>query len=80
MNIYLNKNNFKVEMKQVKSSNVISVGYDQNDLYVEYPGGIYCYSQVDKSVYENLLKSESKGRFMNMNVNGRYVYDRIILK
>lgn len=63
----------------VESSNIISVGYDETTLsmYVNYPSGTYKYDGVDKSVYESLLTSPSKGKFMNENIKGQYNYSRV---
>ena len=63
----------------VESSNIISVGYDEmtSSMYVNYPSGTYKYDGVDKSVYENLLTSPSKGKFMNENIKGQYNYSRV---
>ena len=63
----------------VESSNIISVGYDEttSSMYVNYPSGTYKYDGVDKSVYESLLTSPSKGRFMNENIKGRYNYSKV---
>lgn len=62
---------------KVKSSNVVSVGYENNTLYVQYKSGMYSYSNVDKTVYENLLKAESKGKFMNSEVKNKYSYKKL---
>lgn len=63
----------------VESSNIISVGYDEttSSMYVNYSSGTYKYDGVDKSVYESLLTSPSKGRFMNENIKGQYNYSRV---
>ena len=63
----------------VKSSNIISVGYDEttSSLYVNYPSGTYKYDGIEKSVYESLLTSTSKGRFMSENIKGRYNYSMV---
>lgn len=66
-----------INFTPVQSSNIISVGYDNNNLYVNYKSGTYCYENVEKSVYENLMSSESKGRFMNEHIKGRYNYTRV---
>ena len=62
---------------EVQSSNIISVGHDGTNLYVKYKSGTYVYENVDKSLYEGLLSSESKGKFMNENIKGRYNYKKI---
>lgn len=63
----------------VESSNIISVGYDEttSSMYVNYRSGTYKYDDVEKSVYESLLTSTSKGRFMNENIKGQYNYSRV---
>lgn len=66
-----------IKFESVQSSNIISVGHDGTNLYVNYKSGTYRYDNVDKSVYESLLSSESKGRFMNENIKGKYSYTRL---
>lgn len=67
-----------IQFISVNSSNVKEIGHDGTNLYVRYNSGTYVYENVDKSVYESLLNSESKGKFMNENIKGRYNYSRII--
>ena len=62
---------------KVKSSNVVAVGYENNTLYVQYNSGTYSYSNVDRTVYENLLKAESKGKFMNSEIKHKYSYRKL---
>lgn len=66
-----------MEMIKVESSNVIAVGHDGKDLYVEYPAGVYKYNDVPVTIYEKLLKAPSKGRFMNEEIRNNYEYTRI---
>jgi hypothetical protein len=66
-----------IQFVKVNSSNVQEVGYSDNNLYVKYKSGTYKYENVDKSVYESLLTSESKGKFMNENIKGKYNYSRV---
>ena len=66
-----------IQFTEVQSSNIISIGHDGTNLYVNYKSGTYKYENVDKSVYESLLTSESKGRFMNEHIKGRYNYTRV---
>jgi hypothetical protein len=66
-----------IQFTQVQSSNIISVGHDGTNLYVKYKSGTYVYENVDKSIYESLLNSDSKGKFMNENIKGRYNYSRV---
>ena len=67
-------------MVKVESSNISAVGYDMSfgSLIVEYKSGAkYQYKEVPYEVYENLIKAESKGRFINENVKGKFEYNRI---
>ena len=66
-----------IQFTPVQSSNIISIGHDGTNLYVNYKSGTYRYDNVDKSVYESLISSESKGRFMNENIKGKYNYSRV---
>lgn len=65
--------------KSVESSNIESVGYDDttSSMYVKYKSGTYKYDGVEKSVFESLLTSTSKGKFMNENIKGQYNYTRV---
>jgi hypothetical protein len=66
-----------MEMVCVNSSNVVSIGHENNKLYVEYRRGEYVYNNVPKKVYDELLKAESKGKYLCANVKGKYDYERI---
>ena len=67
-----------MQMTPVISSNVIAVGYENNNLYVDYKGGRYIYLNVPKIEFENLLNAESKGKYMNKHIKGYYSYSKII--
>ena len=63
---------------KVESSNIDRVAYKDNKLYVEYKsGGLYAYDWVPEDVWNNLLNSESKGRFMNSIIKENYKYDKV---
>ena len=66
----------EIKFVEVQSSNVVSIGYENNNLYVNYKSGTYKYENVDKSIYESLLTSDSKGKFMNEHIKGRYNYSK----
>jgi hypothetical protein len=65
-------------MTRVRSSSIESVGYDDGgrDLYVRFreSGKTYIYEDVDDSVFQDLMRSESKGVFVNRYVKNRYAY------
>ena len=67
-----------VLMEDVNSSNLKRVGHDGQDLFLEYSSGaLYKYSDVPQSLYEELLTSESKGKFVNACVKGKYEFKRL---
>ena len=65
-------------MVKVNSSNIDSVGHDGKDLLVYYiNGGKYRYSDVPKDLYDKMILAESKGKFMNQEIKGKFKYTRI---
>ena len=67
-----------INFVKVESSNIEKVGHDNEDLYVTYKSGnTYKYLGVPKEVYNNLLESESKGRFMNSAIKENYKYTKV---
>ena len=64
----------------VESSNLASVGYDEKTKTLEIQfnhGGIYEYYNVDKRVYEELMKADSHGRYFYYNIRDDYDYSLI---
>lgn len=70
----------KSNMQKVESSNVVSVGYEDNKLYIEYKTGTYEYVGTSRPLYEELLKAESVGRFIAARIRGIYSYKKVILE
>lgn len=69
-----------MKMIKVNSSNIESIGYEGNDLIVQFKtGNIYKYFNVEKTLYESLLNSDSKGQFLNSFIKGNYKYSRLYL-
>ena len=66
-----------MEMIKVISSNIVAVGYKDNNLYVSYKNGSYMYANVPQEVYAALLTAESKGKFMWAHIKGKYDYCRL---
>lgn len=67
-------------MHEVESSNVKAIGYETetNTLKVEYKSGLkYEYSDVPANVFDELLESVSKGKYMNQNIKGQYEGRRV---
>lgn len=62
-------------MHEVESSNIKSIGYETETktLKVEYKSGyLYEYDNVPANVFDDLLESVSKGKYMNQVVKGQY--------
>jgi hypothetical protein len=62
----------------VDSSSIDSIGYEKNILEVGFRnGGVYQYFDVPEETLIMLLQADSKGRFFNQNVRGRYASKRL---
>jgi len=68
-------------MPKIESSAISHVGYqDQRRLlYVTYrgSGGSYVYVGVPRREYDDLLKADSKGLFINTRIKPRYKCQRL---
>lgn len=65
-------------MKKVNSSMISEVGYKNSILTLVYKtGGTYNYHNVDKKIYNGLLKAESKGQYIRQNILSKYTYTKI---
>lgn len=65
------------EMVYVDSSNIESIGYDDEarELHVQFlQSGYYIYSEVPRGVFDNLMNAPSKGSFLNREVKGYYSF------
>lgn len=70
----------KMERHAVSSSNISSIGYDQNNmiLEVEFQNGFtYQYFDVPQNIYEGLMRAISHGSYLNSVIKGNYRYTRI---
>ena len=64
---------------QVVSSNINAIDYDGTDLIVEYKSGTkYKYKNVPTELFESLKNAESKGRFINSEIKGKFDYERLL--
>jgi hypothetical protein len=64
----------------LKSRAVISAGYDaaRRELEIEFHNGrIYRYREVPEGVYQFLLRTESKGGYVNRMIQDRYAYEQV---
>ena len=62
----------------VISSNLVSVGYEDNVLEIEFHGGsVYQYHSVPESEYDGLMNASSHGKYLNQNIKDKYRYTQI---
>jgi hypothetical protein len=69
-----------IQRLQVKSSNLLSVGYDsaRQLLEIEFRNGtVHQYSQVPENVFRGLIDASSKGRYHHSRIRNKYQYQRI---
>lgn len=69
-----------MERIPVASSNVESVGYDEDSgtLEVEFKNGtLYQYFDVPQGTFNGLVNSDSVGGYLAENIKGVYRYSRV---
>lgn len=69
-----------MEREMVDSSTVLSIGYEptSSTLEVEFKnGGLYQYYNVPESIYQQLMASDSKGKFMHAYIKPAYPCSRV---
>lgn len=69
-----------MERIQVSSDSIRSVGYDADSqtLEIEFNhGGVYQYSGVSQSVYDEMMAAESKGKYFHSNINKAYPFSKL---
>lgn len=74
------KEDLGMEMEDGNSSNISQFGHDEQSeiLQVEFTnGGVYQYFDVPRHVYDSMVASDSRGKFLNANIKGLYRYSKI---
>jgi hypothetical protein len=70
-----------MERHYIESSMIASIGYDPNcsTLEIEYisNGEIWQYFDVPSFVYEEMMNSESKGKYYHRNIKKKYPETRV---
>ena len=67
--------NLNLKMIEVESSNIAAIGHRDNKLFVNFKNGsLYSYDGVEKELLDEMLKADSKGKFLNREIKGRYNY------
>jgi len=68
----------EVPMIQVVSSNLKAIGYAEHVMQVEFQnGGIYRYYDVPVSVFDEIMRAESVGKFYAKYVKGFYLSQKV---
>jgi hypothetical protein len=69
-----------MQRRPVKSSDLKSIGYDDASQILEiefHSGGIYQYSKVPPSVFNELVQAASKGKYFHKCIKKSYGAKRI---
>jgi len=69
-----------MERKPVSSSNIASIGYDENSSTLEIEflnNSIYQYFDVPLHIYQGLMQADSHGQFLAQNIKGVYRYSKV---
>jgi hypothetical protein len=64
----------------VQSTNVAEVGYDSETMTLEvafHNGTLYQYFDVPEVMFQELLRSDSVGRFLNTQIKNSYRYAKL---
>ena len=70
----------KIIMEKVVSSNIESIGYNSNKLFIRFKGNtIYRYNDIFAGMHHILMRSDSKGKFIHNNIKGLYESTKINL-
>ncbi|WP_241430551.1 KTSC domain-containing protein [Haloferax volcanii] len=69
-----------VDRTPVTSSNLRSVGYDQDEQILEIEfnsGGVYRYFGVPSNIYADLMNASSHGKYFHSNIKDVYEYKQV---
>lgn len=69
-----------MERTPVDSSNISSIGYDEdsNTLEVEFhSGAVYQYFDVPLNVYQEIMEAGSKGQYFAQHIKGYYRFVKV---
>ena len=67
-----------MNLTPVSSSNLAAVGYENHTLYIAFhSGGLYAYSNVPESVYQELMAASSHGKYFHAYIRNVYPYRKL---
>lgn len=64
----------------MSSSNLSSVGYDEDDRILEIEfnsGGVYQYYDVPPRIHQELMNASSHGKYFHSSIKDNFRYDQI---
>ena len=64
---------------EVKSSQLVSVGYDAEKqiMEVEFKNAVYRYTDVPPETHAALMSAESLGKYFGKEVRGKFAYQKL---
>ncbi len=74
------KKNKIMERITVESSNIASIGYDEDSRTLEiqfHSGAVYQYFDIPIAVYDDLMVAPSKGQYLAQQIKGQYRYVKV---
>lgn len=69
-----------MERTPVSSSNIASIGYDEDSQILEIEfndGSVYQYSGVPSSEHAGIMNAGSKGKYFHTNIKNRYPFVKL---
>jgi len=67
----------EMELQEVESSMIASIGWKDTVLGIKFKGGmLYQFENVEKQVYDSLIKSESIGKAFSNKIKNKYSYSK----
>jgi hypothetical protein len=67
-----------MDMIQVSSSNIESIGYEDETLQVNFLNGTtYQYFDVPSHIFDGLQEADSVGKYLAEHVKGTYRYSKV---
>lgn len=69
-----------MERISVSSSNISSIGYDENSQTLEiefHNGGVYQYFDVPVNVYQGLIQTGSSGQYFAQHIKGYFRFVKV---
>lgn len=69
-----------MERIQVASSNISSIGYDEDSSTLEiefHSGAVYQYFDVPSNVHQGIMEAGSHGQYLAQHIKGHYRYVKV---